>query len=253
MNNRFYIVFIFLLIASNLLGSDWQAKKENGDTAYQKKDYQTAIQSYESAVKLLGKEKASSDLYFNLGNAHYKNKALAQSILYYEKALLLNANDKDIQFNLDIAKEEIKGEVIPIRPFVLLKWWNKIKMSFTSFTWSLIGLFFLWLGVSGLLGWMFLKERKQKKYSFLVGCISLCLSIIPFIFSFQKSSIEFDSKRAIYMEKETPLRNAPDGTGEFIIHEGTEMEILDRIGEWSKVRLLNSDVGWVKNKEIEKI
>ncbi len=251
---RYISIIIFFFFTLGMYAqSTWESLSNEGNEYYQKKDYSNAINKYEEALKNISKTEHSSELHYNLANSYYNNKALAKAILHYEKARLISPNDADINFNLDIAKEEIKGDVIPIRDFFFLKYWKKIKMSFTAFTWGIVGISFLWMGIIGILMWMFSKERKQKKIGFIAGISFLVLCIVPFIFSAGKQSIEKDSKRAILMEKEIPFRNAPDGTGDFIIYEGTEMEILDRIGEWTKVRLLNSDVGWVKLDEIEKI
>ncbi len=254
MNKLFFFLAFILINTSNAIAqTNWNELLPKAEEAYQNKNYPKAIDNYSKALELIPSKEKSSDVHYNLANSYYKNEQLGKAILHYEKAKLISSNNSDINYNLEIAKDEVKGDVIPIQPFFLVKWWNRIKMSLTSFAWGVLAITFLWLGIMGFLVWMFFKKREQKKYGFLAGVIFILLSIIPFIFAFGKNSIEKDSGRAILMVSQTEFRNAPDGTSEFIIYEGTEMEILDRIGEWSKVRLLNSDVGWVQKKEMEKI
>ena len=54
--------------------------------------------------QLLETDNHSAELYFNLGNANYKLNNIAPSIYYYEKALQLKPNDKDIKNNIAFAR-----------------------------------------------------------------------------------------------------------------------------------------------------
>ena len=53
---------------------------------YNKGEYTKAIENYE---EILENGQHSAELYFNLGNCHYKLNAIGPSVFYYEKALLL--------------------------------------------------------------------------------------------------------------------------------------------------------------------
>ena len=65
--------------------SDDNVTKAQGDSAYMRNDYASAIQIYES---LLTKGEAA-EIYYNLGNSYYKTDDIAKAILNYERALLL--------------------------------------------------------------------------------------------------------------------------------------------------------------------
>ena len=69
---------------------------EQGNTLYNESNYSEAIKKYE---QILSTEMHSSELYFNLANAHYKLNHIAPSVYYYEKALQLNPNDSEIKQN----------------------------------------------------------------------------------------------------------------------------------------------------------
>ena len=69
--------------------------KAEGDSAYMKNDFASAIQVYEA---LLTKGEAA-DLYYNLGNSYYKSGDIAKAILNYERALLLQPGNGDIRAN----------------------------------------------------------------------------------------------------------------------------------------------------------
>ena len=54
------------------------ATTDNADSAYNQKRYQDAIKIYEAQAQVSG---TSSDLYYNLGCAHFKMQNVPQAIL----------------------------------------------------------------------------------------------------------------------------------------------------------------------------
>ena len=51
------------------------------------------------------------------------------------------------------------------------------------------------------------------------------------------------------------VKSSPDlkGNDLFIIHEGIKVELLDELNDWKKIKLINGNVGWIMNKDIELI
>ena len=76
--------------------------------SYQQEKYMEALEGYQKIEKL---DLKSSSLYFNMANIYYKTNQVAPAVLYYEKALKLAPNDKDIQFNLDFGLKSYRGRV----------------------------------------------------------------------------------------------------------------------------------------------
>ena len=66
-----------------------------GNRLYNDGKYRAAIESYEA---ILTDSLHSPELYFNLGNAHYKLSEVAPSIYYYEKGLQLSPKNKNIAY-----------------------------------------------------------------------------------------------------------------------------------------------------------
>ena len=75
---------------------------DQANSLYNNGKYDAAILTYES---ILENNLHSSALYFNMANCYYKLNKIAPSIYYYEKALKLSPNDKDIQNNLSFAQQ----------------------------------------------------------------------------------------------------------------------------------------------------
>src|SRR5690606_11741 len=70
------------------------------ERSYDEKKYRLAIENYE---KLIEQGYASYQLYYNLGNAYYRNNELGRAIYNYELARKLEPNDEDVRINLSIA------------------------------------------------------------------------------------------------------------------------------------------------------
>ncbi|MGB0280348.1 MAG: tetratricopeptide repeat protein, partial [Flavobacteriaceae bacterium] len=82
-----------------------------GNNAYNQGDYERAIIYYDS-ISSLGVH--ATELYFNLGNAYYKQNAIAPSILNYEKALLLDADNPQVRNNLAFAQNMTLDRFSPL-------------------------------------------------------------------------------------------------------------------------------------------
>ena len=99
--------------------------KAEGDSAYMRNDYISAIQIYEA---LLGKGEAA-DVYYNLGNSYYKAGDIAKAILNYERALLLQPGNSDIRANLEIARSKTIDKVEAVPEIFFVSWINSLVNS----------------------------------------------------------------------------------------------------------------------------
>ena len=86
-------IFITILLISGFLGANAQPLNlfKEANNYYAANEFDKAVKNYESIINQ-GYE--SAQLYFNLGNACYKNGELTKAILYYERAKLLAPNDE---------------------------------------------------------------------------------------------------------------------------------------------------------------
>ena len=85
----FFSLFTFLMCTA-------QNNKlfDEATTAYNSGEYEKAIGFY---TDILDNGEHSTAVYFNLGNSFYKLNKIAESIYYYEKALLLSPNDEEVK------------------------------------------------------------------------------------------------------------------------------------------------------------
>jgi tetratricopeptide (TPR) repeat protein len=227
------------------------ANFQEANSDYKSGNFAVASQKYEDILK---QGIASQELYYNLGNAYFKQNQLGKSVLNYERALLYGANE-DISYNLSIARDKVKNEPEQIQPFFLRRWWDGLRRITSVDTWSVLSILLLWTGIAGFCFWLIATEREHKKRGFITGTVLLPLSLIAFLAARSNRYTLCERKNAVVMIENTAVRSAPDELGTTVetLGEGVKLTILDKIGSWYKVQLSNGEQGWLTLNQIEKI
>ena len=101
-----------------------QSEFDAANAAYAEGRYEQAATIYQSLID----EQPDATLYYNLGNARFKQGELAQAILNYERALRLQPNHKDAQYNLAFAQSRITDNIVE-QDFFLSAWARTVRNS----------------------------------------------------------------------------------------------------------------------------
>ncbi len=256
----FFIFFFLIIVNFNIVqAGNNNAEKINFDTvlvnaatAYSKGEFEYAAKLYRS---IYDKGYSSYELLYNLGNSYYKINKIGLAILFYERALLLNPFDRDLKFNLELAKtkivdkpQEIQQSFIPklcdkIRNILGVKQWGIISITLFSMFFIALALFFI------------LQNPTYKKVCFYFGIVFFICTVFAAIFTRQQYNNLKNNQYAIVMVPTVTIKSSPDdnSTNLFVVHEGTKMKIFDKINEWTEIRLSDGKTGWIKSACIEKI
>ncbi len=243
------VVFYLMLTSFFCLSQTQSEQFEKGVKLFNEKDYAGAVASFEQITST----KQSPELYYNLANAYIKNKQLAKAILNYERAIKLAPNNKKIKQNLSIAREQVDDDVIEIPDFLPVRVWNGFSQLLTPKYWIVLQAIFGLLSLLIVFLLLFKSVQKRRQYLLL-----LLLAIVGFSFALAASysahqNFQYNDK-AILMESSN-LMASPDERSELIktINEGAKLKILDRIDPWVKVSLLNKEIGWILESDLERI
>jgi SH3-like domain-containing protein len=59
----------------------------------------------------------------------------------------------------------------------------------------------------------------------------------------------------VVMSQIVTVKNSPDpkSSDAFVLHGGVKVQLIDRVGSWSKVRLADGKVGWLEGSAVEVI
>ena len=244
-------VFYLLLTPSLLTPSSAQTKAE-ADSSYVRGQYQQAITQYEALLK----QGASADLYYNLGNAYYRTENIPEAVLNYERALLLSPGDRDIRFNLQIARSKTFDKIVPESEMFFVTWYRSLVSMMSVDGWARTALVALALTIILLLVYLFSERIWLRKAGFFGGVALLVLFVGANIFAWQQKKDLLNRKGAIIFAPTVTVKSTPaaNGTDLFILHEGTKVVITDgSMKEWKEIRLADGKEGWIESKHIRVI
>ncbi|KAA6343197.1 hypothetical protein EZS27_009103 [termite gut metagenome] len=224
--------------------------KAEGDSAFMRNDYASAVQIYET---LLEKGEAPA-LYYNLGNSYFKADNLGKAIVNYERALLLQPGNEDIRANLDIARSRTIDKIDVIPDVFFVSWIKDLRDAQSADGWGKYGITFFILFVVALYLFVFSKKAILKKSGVIGGLLLLIAVVTVNVFASQQKKLFLNRDKAIVISPGVTVRNTPSdsGTDLFVLHEGSKVIIGDgSMKEWKRIRLEDGKVGWVPAADIE--
>ena len=244
------------ITASEIKESSAGLPVNEAEAAYINNNFAESIQLYEAQVsenRSINKE--SAQIYYNLGNAYFRDNQIAKAIVNYERALLLEPGDSDIRHNLRFAKTRIEDKIDSADSFFINKWIRSIQNLYSGNTWAIIGivLFILLIVAIGL--YMISARLMLRKVSFYSGIVLLSLVIISNVFAFNQKNKIVNRSTAIVMSASVSIYTSPDAHSQelFRLHEGAKVKIKREEGRWIEIVIANGSVGWLQKVNVETI
>ncbi len=253
-----HFIFLFLLLFFNLPSSICNPQSSpdslvlQGNKHYMNREYDLAASSY---AKVINQGFESGELYYNLGNAYYKQDFLARAILCYERALLLKPGDEDIRQNLALANARIIDKIDPIPDFFLARWVKSVPWLFSPDRWAIISLVLFVLALGAFLGFVMSHGYTMKRVAFATGILLAVLSLTGMLSMWNRAKQLTQSGSAIIMTSSVNAKSSPDeqSTNIFVLHEGTKVMLLDSVQNWKEIRIADGNKGWVLKEALEEI
>jgi SH3-like domain-containing protein len=74
-------------------------------------------------------------------------------------------------------------------------------------------------------------------------------------FAWSSSNRQLSHSFAIVFDPSVTAKSSPDdsSTDLFVLHEGTKVNVTDKVGDWVKIKLANGSVGWITLKSLKEI
>jgi tetratricopeptide (TPR) repeat protein len=245
------VIFLFLILfTTTLQAEDAKMLFAEANKAYEANDYELAIEKYEA---VLSQKKESASLFFNLGNAYYKNQQLGKAILNYEKAKVLNPNLADLEENLDIAENRKKDNIPSLPPFFLATFWQGFYLLASSAIWAILGILMLFVSVGGMTLFLLKNTKKEKKTGLIALGVGFLLGILFLTLGNSRYQYMTNQTTAVITTSKVDFKDGADEDSNTTqpLHEGTVIHLIENIGNWYKVRLPNGEVGWLPKEVFE--
>ena len=198
----------------------------------------------------------SAKLYYNLGNAWFKQGNYPKAILNYERALRLDPSYSDARYNLEFTGNFVQDKIEPVPEFILKSVARKVCYVMSSNVWAVI--FLVLLAAALMMGLLFLLGSSvgKRRAGFYCGIVLLLLSAGALSFSAWQKSDSMKTDTAIVMSPVSSVKSSPSSGSSkdlFVIHEGTKVTILDEVGSWKNISLADGRQGWLPAADLEVI
>ena len=241
-----FSVITFLIFASSIVLT---AEVSEATEALKNKQYDKAISLYQA---VLDDGKSSGEIHYNLGIAYAELEQIGYAIWHFQLAERAGLSSDNLYHNLKLVKEERIDEIEVIPEFFLSKWWDVWKNFLSSNIWSILALILIFGGTYVFYTWRTAEDRSRRKMGFAYGVSLILLSTVCFLSAFSLSADHSNPSQGVLLTKTLDLKSAPDAESTEIItiHEGVDIDVQDRIGEWYKVRLENGQIGWLPVEEV---
>ena len=235
---------------------------EAGDSAYSKKEYATALENYNQALQ---KQGTSSDLYYNIGNTYYRLGDIAHSVIFYERALVLDPSNKDARTNLAFVKKGIAGAPEDDSTFLSnIHMRIEAWMSPNAWAWSAFGLFVVFCLC--IATYLFAEKTTLRKTGFFGGIVIFVVFIYVLVIAWTTAAAIDEHDYAVVTSPVSNMRSQPSSKsskGDKIIpiYEGTKLQIVDSLATpdddtvsmWYEARINNTSRAWINAADVERI
>ncbi len=255
-------ILTLLLISVATLEVSASSFAQQADSAYNKENYREAISLY---LESLARDGQSATVYYNLGNAYFRNDNLGKAVISYERALRINPTDADARQNLDFVRSRIQDRPEDDTAF-FAKMHRSVVAAAKADTWAWIafGVFALFIAAIAL--YIFSRSIAMRKTGFFGGIV--LLFIFAYVLYVASDALEAASSHesAVVIKPSTQLSSAPRAAGSasdkvVTIHEGTKVEIVDSVAtpddpvspRWYNVKINNGTKAWLRASDVERI
>jgi tetratricopeptide (TPR) repeat protein len=239
-------VGVVLLLLAGAAGAQAQTNSDpflQGNKFYEEGRYSQAAANYE---ELLRAGHVSPAVYFNAGNAWFKAGQVGRAIYDYRRAEQLAPRDPDIRANLGIARAQAGTSSAALPGSRWTRWAGRVTLNeWACAASAALALFFFVLTARRI------SPAFGKSSGGLAGVLAaaslwllICLGL-----SIHQQLLE---KTSIVIVPEAVVRWGPDEESKsaFTAHDGAEMMVLGRDGDWLQVSDAARHIGWLQQKNV---
>jgi len=236
--NKLILFVFFILLFCSLsfsLKPDY-SKLKQAENFYRRGEYKKALEIYKNIEKKL----INYEIYYNIGNIYFKLKKYPMAKVYYLRAYRIKQNDTDLKHNLKAVELHLKDKIRMPTPDPFTKLLEKFKNSFSLnqfLIFSMIVLFMISIIFTFYKG----------KYKNIIMYFFIILFIISVIMDVKKWD-DYRTKKYVLLKNKVEVKSEPTDRANsvFIIHEGMDFKIKDKLSGWYLIVLKNGFRGWVK-------
>lgn len=247
---RVHLLFIIcVFFFPSLSASTLPQRKAAGDEAYSRKDYVKAAQIYESILQT----SPNSDVYYNLGNAYYRQKEIPKAILNYKRTLKFEPGDEDACHNLELCMTKIADRFDKPQEMFFITWARDIVHGHSAAYWGwwATATFFLFLLLIGL--YLFSSRIALRKAGFFSGAVCIVLAFLFHLFAYLQQQ-QVETTKEVVLMKGSVVYTSPTTSSKKVrqLHEGVVVVVTDDFTKgWLQITMPDGNQGWLPRQDVE--
>ncbi len=252
MCKKIFLLILLVLSAHGFAHANVQTLKAEADSAYVQEKYEKAAELYSQ----IAESGYDAKLCYNLGCTYYRLDEVAKSILWLERAILLEPDDNDIRYNLSLVRAKTIDRITPRHEMFFIPLYRSAVNMLSLHKWAVVALTFFVLFLVALSLYFFSNRMALRKSGFFASFVFLLLTVFANICAFQQRSYSEHRTKGVVMATSVNVKSTPSESGNelFVIHEGTCFDIEDdTMKEWVQIRIADGKVGWIEKKTFERI
>jgi len=245
--NLTHLVFLFAMVLVVFLDLHVALAQESlfyqANNYYREGKYDLAVKDYEELIR---SDLESGNLYYNLGNSYFKKGEFGLAVLNYERAKLFIPNDSDLKSNYEFTLHALNLEPESFGSRLQRLIYKIFEVMTVNSLIVFISLVYTVLIILFILNLFLDSLRRISRIIVFMLLILFILSAVSLV-----GRISYLDKSAIIISKEADVKFEPfDGaTTYFKLSEGSKVEVIEKTGNWCKLKRLDGKTGWV-NKSV---
>jgi tetratricopeptide (TPR) repeat protein len=244
------LMVLFLTNQTLLLAKPSVTASDAMSTANQLYDAGQFSQAAQSYQQLVDQGFADSALFYNLGNAYFKQADYGRAILYYRRAEQLAPRDADIKANLELARTQIVDQSPEIETqeglLSSVGRWTQQWLTVNELAISVLGVWVLFVFLMIIFSHLPKATVLREGMQYLV--IMTALVLVAGIAGLGSRLYLTKTQEAVVLVQEVNVTSGPGAhyVTEFTLHNGTEVRLLESRGNWTRLALADDTLqGWV--------
>src|SRR6267143_1718090 len=228
----------------SIVAAETSAQFAKANQKYAAGEFKAAIADYEELVRS-GQD--TPNVFYNLGNAYFRQKNFGHAILNYERALALDPHHPEAQANLRVARAEARAlELLPSR-------WERIFAFADENQYALVASTSFWIGIFSVAAWVL--GRGRGRGAVALSILSLSIFAIAVDASYELGRGENGRGLAIVTgdKDEARLATADNANRVLTLPAGSEIKIASQRGDWLYAVLPNNLRGWIPSTGAEQV
>ena len=238
-------LLITFIVSSFVFSQDIDSLFVKGNNYYNDKDFSNSVKYYEN---ILNQDIYHQDLYFNLCNAYFNLENYGNARWAYEMALDLSPRDKDIIYNLNIAKSKIPNLIEPPESLII----DSLNMILDNFTYrNFVFLTSILILLSSIL--FIIYKIRPSQINKRIYYLLLFLSFVSLVLSVDRFIWMKNNKFGIIVSENTAAYSAPyvnENIKIFTLFSGNKVQVSQNTKEWIEISVIDGRKGWIRIEDV---